>query len=89
MFAELGADCVKNYWFSVAEGATWKENGTSLLLWLVNGLVLSFCMIKMFVYGDPVLPTRSKESQNFWKYRKQADVYLLKVISDILDVIVC
>lgn len=33
----------------------------------------------MFVYGDPVMPNKSKESQNFWRYKSQADYYLAKV----------
>ncbi|GJQ64843.1 putative protein dimerization protein [Trypoxylus dichotomus] len=51
---------------------------STLLLWTVNFLVLGFCMVKMFVYGDPILPTKSKESQNFWRHRRQADINLSK-----------
>lgn len=39
-------------------------------------------MVKMFVYGDPVLPSKSKESLNFWRHRRQADDYLSKVFSN-------
>ncbi|KAL3265788.1 hypothetical protein HHI36_009986 [Cryptolaemus montrouzieri] len=51
---------------------------SSLLLWLFNTLILGFCMIKMFVYGDPIIPSKSKESQIFWRHRRQADMYLTK-----------
>lgn len=60
-------------------GESWTDNGTSALLWIVNCLILGFCMVKMFVYGDPVLPSKSKESLNFWRHRRQADDYLSKV----------
>ncbi|KAK9875582.1 hypothetical protein WA026_009385 [Henosepilachna vigintioctopunctata] len=50
----------------------------SLLLWLFNTFILGFCMVKMFVYGDPIIPTKSKESQIFWRHRRQADTYLAK-----------
>lgn len=33
----------------------------------------------MFVYGDPVIPARSKEYQKFWTHRKQADAFLKRV----------
>lgn len=38
-------------------------------------------MVKMFVYGDPIIPSKSKESQCFWKHRRQADYYISKVIN--------
>lgn len=66
-------------YFVFLVGESWTDNGASLLLWLVNCLILGFCMVKMFVYGDPVLPSKSKESLNFWRHRKQADDYLSKV----------
>ncbi|KAK9701536.1 Helix-loop-helix DNA-binding domain [Popillia japonica] len=51
---------------------------STLFLWAMNFLVLGFCLVKMFVYGDPILPTKSKESQNFWRHRRQADINLSK-----------
>ncbi|XP_045478897.1 sterol regulatory element-binding protein 1 isoform X2 [Harmonia axyridis] len=51
---------------------------SSLLLWLFNSIVLGYCMIKMFVYGDPIILSKSKESQTFWRHRRQADMYLSK-----------
>ncbi|CAH1966670.1 unnamed protein product [Acanthoscelides obtectus] len=49
---------------------------SSLMLWLFNLAILGFCMVKMFVYGDPIIPQKSKESQTFWKRRRQADQFL-------------
>nr|CAI5856348.1 unnamed protein product [Callosobruchus analis] len=36
---------------------------SSVMLWLFNLLILGFCMVKMFVYGDPIIPQKCKESQ--------------------------
>lgn len=33
----------------------------------------------MFVYGDPILPEKSKEMQKYWSHRNQADILLKKV----------
>ncbi|XP_050303830.1 sterol regulatory element-binding protein 1 [Anthonomus grandis grandis] len=60
----------------------WSEQQTvsfspsAILLWFLNIFILSFCLIKMFVYGDPIIPQKSSEAQKFWIHRKQADVYL-------------
>lgn len=32
----------------------------------------------MFVHGDPIIPSKSKESQSYWKHRRQADYYIAK-----------
>lgn len=58
---------------------SWSFGTPSLLLWVFNFFVLLFCFVKLFVYGDPIIPSKSKESQAFWRYRNQADVYLAKV----------
>ncbi|CAH1111699.1 unnamed protein product [Psylliodes chrysocephalus] len=63
-------------------GILWTEpasvsfSPSTLILWFINLAILAFCLIKMFVYGDPVIPARSKESQKFWTHRKQADAFL-------------
>ncbi|KAG5883119.1 hypothetical protein JTB14_011522 [Gonioctena quinquepunctata] len=51
---------------------------SSVLLWLLNIVILAFCLVKMFVYGDPVIPEKSKESQIYWRHRSQADLFLKK-----------
>lgn len=30
----------------------------------------------MFIYGDPIIPSKSKESQKYWRHRRQADSYI-------------
>ncbi|CAG9819718.1 unnamed protein product [Phaedon cochleariae] len=49
---------------------------STLMLWLLNIFILCFCLVKMFVYGDPIIPEKSKESQTFWRHRRQADTFL-------------
>lgn len=65
-----------NCFVADTELSVWNDG---LLLWLVNILIMGFCLVKMFVYGDPILPSKSKESQIFWRHRKQADYYLSNV----------
>jgi sterol regulatory element-binding transcription factor 1 len=50
--------------------------GSSLMLWCINLLVLGFCLVKMFVYGDPIISSCSKEAQKFWRHRRQANHYI-------------
>ncbi|XP_072385762.1 sterol regulatory element-binding protein 1 [Diabrotica undecimpunctata] len=65
-------------------GILWSEpasvsfSPSTLILWMVNFVILGFCLVKMFVYGDPMIPSKSKESQNFWRHRRQANVFLKK-----------
>lgn len=49
-----------------------------LALGLLHIFILGFCLIKMFVYGDPILFTKSKEAEKYWIHRKQADIYMLE-----------
>ncbi|XP_076274163.1 sterol regulatory element binding protein [Rhynchophorus ferrugineus] len=49
-----------------------------LILWLFNIFILGFCLVKMFVYGDPIISSKSKEAEKYWVTRKQADIYLLE-----------
>lgn len=51
----------------------------SVMLWLLNFCIIAFCLVKMFVYGDPILPEKSKEMQKYWSHRKQADALMRKV----------
>ncbi|EFA01599.1 sterol regulatory element-binding protein 1 [Tribolium castaneum] len=59
---------------SSGDGQTPFSFGSSLMLWFINLMVLGFCLAKMFVYGDPVIPSSSKEAQKFWRHRRQADI---------------
>lgn len=64
----------------LSDGGTsvWSFGGSTWLLWLINIFVLGFCFVKMLMYGDPIIQSKSKESQTFWCHRKQADFYLSK-----------
>lgn len=44
------------------------------LLWMFNFTLLIGCLIKMLVYGDPILKNQSNESVKYWKHKKQSDL---------------
>lgn len=52
---------------------------SSAILWILNTLVLGICLVKIFVYGDPIIPSKSKLFTSFWRHRKQADFDLSRV----------
>ncbi|BES91412.1 Sterol regulatory element-Hypothetical protein protein [Nesidiocoris tenuis] len=54
------------------------EYGTSTALWLFNFFIVMACLIKLLMFGDVVIPMKSKASLDFWRHRKQADYYLSK-----------
>ncbi|RZF43711.1 hypothetical protein LSTR_LSTR004224 [Laodelphax striatellus] len=65
--------------FTGDENNLWKWTfGSSLMMWIINSLILAVCLIKMLVYGDPVLNSDSKASVSFWRHRKQADFDIVK-----------
>lgn len=49
-------------------------------LWMVNLAIFFGCLIKMLVYGDPILKHQSNESIKYWKYKKQSDLDFERVI---------
>uniref|UniRef100_A0A1Q3FJU9 Putative dna-binding protein n=1 Tax=Culex tarsalis TaxID=7177 RepID=A0A1Q3FJU9_CULTA len=53
---------------------SWRSLASSLLIFAVNVAVLAFGLIKLLVYGDPILPVRSKASTDYWKHKKQSDL---------------
>ncbi|XP_053678112.1 sterol regulatory element-binding protein 1 [Anopheles nili] len=59
---------------AVEESFSWARISSTLLLGLVNFLLMAFCLIRMLVYGDPVLPARSRASNEYWKHKKQSDL---------------
>lgn len=61
---------------SSGDGQTPFSFGSSLMLWIINLMIFVFCLIKMFVYGDPIISSSSKEAQKFWRHRRQADIYI-------------
>jgi sterol regulatory element-binding transcription factor 1 len=54
-----------------------------LLLWIFNFAFFFGCLIKMLVYGDPILKHQSSESVKYWKHKKQSDLDFERVrVSD-------
>lgn len=53
---------------------SWSSFSSSAMIFLVNFTLLAFSLIKMLVYGDPILPSRSKSSTEYWKHKKQSDL---------------
>lgn len=58
---------------------------SAFLLWLINIFIFVFCLVKMFVYGDPIIPSKSKEAQKYWTHRRQADLLLAKVRNNLYN----
>lgn len=61
------------------EGGFWQYTGSSVVLWLFNLFILALGLVKVFVYGDPILDSKSKASTHFWRHNKQAEFDLSKV----------
>ncbi|XP_018326934.1 sterol regulatory element-binding protein 1 [Agrilus planipennis] len=60
------------------DDSSWNISFSALFLWFVNILIFGFCMLKLFVYGDPMIPAKSKESRCFWRHHKLAEFYMEK-----------
>uniref|UniRef100_A0A674MRD7 Sterol regulatory element-binding protein 1 n=1 Tax=Takifugu rubripes TaxID=31033 RepID=A0A674MRD7_TAKRU len=45
----------------------------TILVWLLNGVLVSGVLIRLLVYGEPVTRPHSGSSVLFWRHRKQAD----------------
>ncbi|KAM8845495.1 sterol regulatory element-binding protein 1 isoform 3-T3 [Spinachia spinachia] len=50
----------------------------TILVWLLNGILVSGVLIRLFVYGEPVTRPHSGSSVLFWRHRKQADLDLAR-----------
>ncbi|KAM3863614.1 sterol regulatory element-binding protein 1 [Diretmus argenteus] len=50
----------------------------TLLMWLLNGVLVSGVLIRLLVYGEPVTRPHSGSSVLFWRHRKQADLDLAR-----------
>ncbi|CRK99799.1 CLUMA_CG013107, isoform A [Clunio marinus] len=62
-------------WWEDDSGHMSLQNVSSMfMLWLLNVLFLICCLIKMLVYGDPILRNQSNESNKYWKHKKQSDL---------------
>lgn len=51
----------------------------TILVWLLNGILVSGVLIRLLVYGEPVTRPHSGSSVLFWRHRKQADLDLARV----------
>lgn len=52
---------------------------SSVAVSLVNLVVVMVLLVRVFVYGEPVVRRRSQAADSFWRHRKQADQDLTKV----------
>lgn len=60
----------------------WDEDGefsfqnfsSMFLMSLMNIAFLIGCLVKMLVYGDPVVKPQTNESVRYWKHKKQSDL---------------
>uniref|UniRef100_A0A182QXP7 BHLH domain-containing protein n=1 Tax=Anopheles farauti TaxID=69004 RepID=A0A182QXP7_9DIPT len=59
---------------AVEDSLSWSRLSSTLLIAFVNFLFLAFCLVRMLVYGDPVLLPRSRASTDYWKHKRQSDV---------------
>lgn len=58
----------------------------TILVWLLNGVLVSGVLIRLLVYGEPVTRPHSGSSVLFWRHRKQADLDLARVCVFFIDV---
>ncbi|GIY17301.1 sterol regulatory element-binding protein 1, partial [Caerostris extrusa] len=52
----------------------WTKFLSTAIAWIFNSIFIGFCLLKIFVYGDPVLKKDSSNYTIFWRHRKQADL---------------
>ncbi|XP_007557456.1 sterol regulatory element-binding protein 1 [Poecilia formosa] len=50
----------------------------TILVWLLNGILVSGVLIRLLVYGEPVTRPHSGSSVLFWRHRKQAGLDLAR-----------
>ncbi|XP_076345069.1 sterol regulatory element-binding protein 2-like isoform X2 [Tachypleus tridentatus] len=48
------------------------------MVWILNFTVILAIMMKLFIYGEPLLKIKSPHSMMFWKHKKRADFYFAK-----------
>merc|ERR1719369_328700 len=51
---------------------------SSMMVWMVNLVIIFVCLMKIFIYGEPVMRRKSESTEQFWRHRKQADLDLAK-----------
>lgn len=57
---------------------TWQGFSTSMVLGTINLIILFCCLVKLLVYGDPVLSSPSPAADEYWKRKKKADLEFSK-----------
>uniref|UniRef100_A0A665W911 Sterol regulatory element-binding protein 1 n=1 Tax=Echeneis naucrates TaxID=173247 RepID=A0A665W911_ECHNA len=63
----------------LAESWSWMDwMLPTILVWLLNGILVSGVLIRLLVYGEPVTRPHSGSSVLFWRHRKQADLDLAR-----------
>ena len=55
----------------------------SMMMWIVNAVIVGFVLAKLFVFGEPVTKPLSEPSVSYWRNRKQADINLSRVSSNL------
>ncbi|XP_065362269.1 sterol regulatory element-binding protein 1 [Calliphora vicina] len=58
-----------------SSGYSWESSASSIMLWSMNILVMLMCMVKVLVYGDPLLGSETPASDTYWKHKKMAEHY--------------
>ncbi|KFM57920.1 Sterol regulatory element-binding protein 1, partial [Stegodyphus mimosarum] len=56
------------------EGRWTKSLLSSAFAWSLNLVFIALCLLRLFVYGEPVLKKDSNNYTVFWRHRKQADL---------------
>ncbi|XP_068220644.1 sterol regulatory element-binding protein 1 isoform X2 [Palaemon carinicauda] len=51
---------------------------SSLMVWMVNFVIISVFLIRIFIYGEPIMRRKSPVAESFWRHRKQADLDMAK-----------
>lgn len=49
-----------------------------IMVWMVNFVIISVFLIRIFIYGEPIMRRKSSTAENFWRHRKQADLDMAK-----------
>lgn len=62
------------WWDDDAGYMSVRNVSTMFMLWMFNLLFVIGCLIKMLVYGDPILKSQTNESVKYWKHKKQSDL---------------
>lgn len=65
--------------FSLIDSGMMMNASASMILWTVNIMILFCCLVKLLVYGDPVMSSKSQAAGEYWKHKNRADLEFAKV----------